>query len=122
MTRSVNIKPAGVEGPITLVNAISVPMSQGERFLQRWRANAQHMADAPGLIKARMMRAVHDEAEITFVNVADWASGPEFDAAHRNPGWLAAVQALLDDPQLDVVARPMAYQVQIEVTPGSKLL
>jgi heme-degrading monooxygenase HmoA len=115
-------QPAEVDTPVTLINAFSVPMAQGERFLERWRANAQFMADTPGLIRARMFRAVSDQAEITFCNVADWASGTAFDAARRNPEWRASIQRLLDDPELDVVARPMVYQVAIDVTPGSKLL
>ncbi|MGI5126247.1 antibiotic biosynthesis monooxygenase family protein [Pseudonocardia sp. CA-107938] len=122
MTRPEQHPVAGVDTPITLINAISVPMAQGDRFLRRWRGNAQHMADAPGLIRARMFRAFSDDAEITFCNVAEWTSGLAFDAAHRNPEWRAAVRRLLDDPELDVVARPMVYDVAVEVTPGVRLI
>ena len=112
---------AVVDTPVTLVNAFSVPMAQEERFLSRWKDNARFMASSPGFIQARMLRAVSEKAELTFVNVAEWASGAAFDEARRNPQWQASIQRMNDDLELDVTARPMPYQTIIDVAPGDPL-
>jgi heme-degrading monooxygenase HmoA len=113
---------AGVDTPVTLINAFSVPMSQQELFLERWKDNARFMADAPGFLGARMHRAMNENAELTFVNVAEWASGTALDDARRNPQWQESVQRLANDPLLDATARPMVYQSVVDVTPGDPVL
>lgn len=112
---------AGVRTPVTLINAFSVPMTQQDRFLSRWKDNARLMASAPGFIGARMLRAMSDQVELTFVNVAEWESGAALDQARRNPEWLASIQRLINDPELDAKARPMVYQSVVDVTPGDEL-
>ncbi|MEQ0563462.1 antibiotic biosynthesis monooxygenase family protein [Amycolatopsis sp. NEAU-NG30] len=117
MTNPVGHTQAGVDTPVTLINAFSVPLSQGDRFLSRWQENASFMVGAPGFRRARMYRAMSERAEITFVNVAEWEAGTALDEARRNPQWQASVQRVLEDPELDVVARPMVYEVAVEYTP-----
>ncbi|WP_328606874.1 antibiotic biosynthesis monooxygenase [Amycolatopsis sp. NBC_00345] len=112
---------AGVSTPVTLINAFSVPMTQQDRFLSRWKDNARLMASAPGFVRARMLRAMSDQAELTFVNVAEWESGTALDDARRNPEWLASIQRLINDPELDAKARPMVYQAVVNVEPGDEL-
>jgi heme-degrading monooxygenase HmoA len=122
MTRSVRHVQAGVDTPVTLINAFSVPMAKQERFLSRWKDNARFMAGAPGFVRARMLRAMSDQAELTFINVAEWATGTALDEARRNPEWQASIQRLLDDPDLsEVRARPMVYQAALDVAPGDLL-
>ncbi|WP_431968792.1 antibiotic biosynthesis monooxygenase family protein [Nocardia sp. bgisy134] len=113
---------AGTEQPVTLVNAFSVPMSQKDRFLDRWKDNARCMASAPGFLRARMLQAVNDKAELTFINVAEWATGTALDAARTNPEWQQSIKRLTDDPELDVTPRPMVYRTAIDVAPGDTLL
>ena len=120
MTHPVEHQQAGVDTPVTLINAFSVPLEQGERFLERWQANASFMARSPGLVRARMFRALSDRAEITFVNVADWETGTALDAARSNPEWRASIQRLMDDPELDVTPRPMVYELAVDVRPVGK--
>ena len=112
---------AGVRTPVTLINAFSVPMAQQDRFLSRWKDNARLMASAPGFVGARMLRAMSDQAELTFINVAEWESGAALDQARLNPEWLASIQRLINDPELDAKARPIVYQSVIDVTPGDEL-
>jgi hypothetical protein len=112
---------AGVSTPVTLINAFSVPMTQQDRFLSRWKDNARLMASAPGFVRARMLRAMSDQAELTFINVAEWETGAALDDARRDPEWLASIQRLVNDPELDAKARPMVYQSVIDVTPGDEL-
>ncbi|MEU2175805.1 antibiotic biosynthesis monooxygenase family protein [Nocardia sp. NPDC019219] len=106
---------------MTLINAFSVPMSQKDRFLDRWKDNARCMASAPGFIQARMLQAVSDQAELTFVNVAEWESGTALDAARTDPQWQQSIRRMIDDPDLDVIARPMVYRSAIDVAPGDTL-
>ncbi|MFF0490446.1 antibiotic biosynthesis monooxygenase family protein [Nocardia sp. NPDC004068] len=112
---------AATDQPVTLINAFSVPTSQKDRFLSRWKDNARLMASAPGFIQARMLQAVSDKAELTFVNVAEWRSGTALDAARTNPEWQQSIRRLIEDPDLDVTARPMVYRTAIDVAPGDEL-
>jgi heme-degrading monooxygenase HmoA len=122
MTRPIPTTESGVTTPVTLINAFSVPMSKEAHFLSRWKDNARIMATAPGFIGARMMRAVNDQAELTFINVAEWESGTALDAAHRNPEWRASARRFLDDPEFaDAKVRPMAYQAVVTVAPHDPL-
>jgi heme-degrading monooxygenase HmoA len=122
MTRPIPTTKAGVHTPVTLINAFSLPMALEEQFLSRWKDNARVMATAPGFIGARMMRAVNDQAELTFINVAEWESGTALDEAHLNPEWRASARRFLDDPLFaDAKVRPMAYQAVVTVTPGDSL-
>ncbi|MGI5131316.1 antibiotic biosynthesis monooxygenase family protein [Pseudonocardia sp. CA-107938] len=122
MTRPIPTIPSGLDTPVTLINAFTVDMAKEERFLARWRDNARVLATAPGFIGARMMRAVSDKAELTFINVAEWESGVALDEAHRNPEWIAAARRFLDDPEFaDAKVRPMQYQAVITVKPGDTL-
>ncbi|WP_083889935.1 antibiotic biosynthesis monooxygenase family protein [Nocardia pneumoniae] len=121
MTLPTGHAAAGTEQPVTLINAFSVPMSQKDRFLDRWKDNARCMASAPGFIQARMLQAVSDKAELTFVNVAEWETGTALDAARTDPQWQQSIRRMIDDPDLDVVARPMVYRSAIDVAPGDTL-
>ncbi len=121
MTNPVGHTLAGVDTPVTLINAFSVPMTQEERFLSRWKDNANLMIGAPGFLRARMFRALSDRAELTYVNVAEWSAGTALDEARRNPEWQASIKRVLDDPELDVVARPMVYEAAIDAAPGDHL-
>jgi heme-degrading monooxygenase HmoA len=122
MTRPIPTTKAGVDTPVTLINAFSLPMALEEQFLSRWKDNARVMATAPGFIGARMMRAVNDQAELTFINVAEWESGTALDEAHLNPEWRASARRFLDDPLFaDAKVRPMAYQAVVTVAPGDLL-
>ncbi|MCC3332093.1 antibiotic biosynthesis monooxygenase family protein [Nocardia abscessus] len=121
MTLPVGHTTAVTDQPVTLVNAFSVPMSQKDRFLSRWKDNARCMTSAPGFIRARMLQAVNDKAELTFINVAEWESGTALDAARTNPEWQQTIQRMNDDPELDVTARPMVYRTAIDAGPGDPL-
>lgn len=110
--------PTGVNMRVTLINAFTVPLLESERFLPRWRENARIMAAQPGFIRARMYRALDDETEFPFVNVAEWEDRAAFDRATANPEWLASVQRAVDDPDLHMTARAAVYRLCIDVSPG----
>ena len=79
------------------------------------------MAHRPGLIRARMYRSLVDDAELRFINVAEWESREALDAATVNPEWRASVRQMLDDPDLHITARPVVYEVAVTVHPGEAL-
>jgi heme-degrading monooxygenase HmoA len=106
-----------VSEPVTLINAWTVPPDESERFLRRWQDNARIMAAQPGFIRARMYRSLADNAELRFINVAEWGSGKALDQARADPWWRASVQRLLDDPDLHVTPRPVVYQMAADVRP-----
>ncbi len=65
---------------------------ESERFLRRWKDDARIMAGQPGLIRARMYRALVSDVELQFINVAEWSSGTALTQALANPVWRAAAQ------------------------------
>jgi heme-degrading monooxygenase HmoA len=102
MSQPVTGTDALVRGPVTLINAFTVPPVESERFLRRWKDNARIMAGQPGFIRARMYRSPVDDVELCFINVAEWDSEKALAEASANPVWRALVQRVLDDPDLHV--------------------
>lgn len=117
----VRLAPAHTDSAVTLINAFTVPVEESEHFLERWTDNARIMAQQPGFIRAVMYRSLDDQAELRFVNVAEWESGTALDAARTNPEWRASVQRVLDDPELHITARPVIYRTDLDVRPGDTL-
>jgi len=113
--------PVAVSEPVTLINAFSVPLEESDRFLERWKDNARVMAAQPGFIRARMHRSLVGDAELSFVNVAEWSSGHALAQAQSNPNFRASVQRMIDDPDLHVTPRPSVYEVAVDVHPGDTL-
>jgi heme-degrading monooxygenase HmoA len=120
MTQPYNSPPEVLTSDsVTLINAFTVPVDESERFLERWKANARVMAIQPGFIRARMHRSLVSEAELRFVNVAEWESGTTLAQAQANPAFRASVQRMTDDRELHVTARPSVYELALEVHPDS---
>jgi heme-degrading monooxygenase HmoA len=99
-----------MNGPVTLINALSVPPEESERSLRRWKDGARIMIHRPGLIGAPMYRSLVDDAELRFVNVAEWTSRELLDEATANLEFHASVQWMLDDPDLHLTARPVVHR------------
>jgi heme-degrading monooxygenase HmoA len=93
-------------GSVTLVNLFKVPPGESEQFLERWKDNARVMIGQPGFIRLRLLRSLIDDAEMRYINVAEWASGADLEPGYPNPEWQASVQRLLKDPDLHVTAQP----------------
>ena len=53
------------------------------------------MASQPGFIRSRMYRSLIEDAELRFVNTAEWDSGKALAKARANPDWHASVQRSL---------------------------
>ncbi|MEU4542104.1 antibiotic biosynthesis monooxygenase family protein [Nonomuraea dietziae] len=107
-----------VDVPITMINAFTVPVEESEVFLPLWEENAEIMARQPGFIRARLHRSMIDEAELRFVNVAQWESGRQLEEALSRPEWQESAQRLLNDPGLHITARPSIYEVIVDLLPS----
>ena len=118
MSNQVPLSEAAGNQPVTLINAFTVALHESDRFLRRWKDNARIMASQPGFIRAPMYKSLVEDAELRFINVAEWSSGETLAKARTNPGFLASVRRLMDDPELHVTPRPAIYQVAVEVRPG----
>ncbi len=94
---------------------------ESERFLCRWKDNARIMASQPGFIQARMYHCLTDDAELRFINVAEWGSWKALNEATATPEFRASTRRMLDDPDLHVTPRPAVYQVALDIRPGDPL-
>lgn len=67
---------------VTLINPFDVPdETADEDFLRGWDRAADYMRRQPGFLTSRLHRALRPDARFRFVNVAEWASPQEFQAA-----------------------------------------
>lgn len=104
--------------PVTLINLFKVPSAEAEHFLERWKDNARVMVAQPGFIRLRLLRSLVDDAEMRFINVAEWESGRDLKQGYENPEWRASAQRMLADRDLHVTAQPRVYEVTLELYPG----
>ena len=67
---------------VVLINPFEVPEARNdEEFLRGWERAADYMRRQPGFVSTRLHRALAPDARFRFVNVAEWASPQEFQAA-----------------------------------------
>ena len=67
---------------VTLINPFEVPEgSDDEEFLLGWQRAADYMRQQPGFLGTRLHRALAPDARFRFVNIAEWASPQDFQAA-----------------------------------------
>jgi heme-degrading monooxygenase HmoA len=94
---------------VILINSFEVAPGREDDFLAAWTAVAEHLARVPGYVATRLHRAVGPNAEFAFVNVGEWASPADFQAATTSDdfGRLAAGLA-------EFRAHPSLYQVAYE--------
>jgi heme oxygenase (mycobilin-producing) len=68
-----------------LINPFEVPQEMDdERFVEGWGRAADYLRSRPGLVASRLHRAVSANPRFRFVNVAEWESAQEFQAAVRS--------------------------------------
>ena len=67
---------------VTLINPFELPEgTDDEEFLRGWERAADYMRQQPGFVSTRLHRALRPDARFRFVNVAEWASPQDFQAA-----------------------------------------
>jgi heme-degrading monooxygenase HmoA len=67
---------------VILINPFEVPEgADEEEFLHGWERAADYMRQQPGFVSTRLHRALGADARFRFINVAEWASPQDFQAA-----------------------------------------
>lgn len=67
---------------VILINPFEVPEGTGDDdFLRGWQRAADYMREQPGFVSTRLHRALAPNARFRFINVAEWASPQDFEAA-----------------------------------------
>ena len=67
---------------VILINPFEVPEgTDDEAFLRGWERAADYLRQQPGFVSTRLHRALAPDARFRFINVAEWASPQEFQAA-----------------------------------------
>lgn len=102
---------------ITLINVFTMPVEESERFLDSWRHRADAMARQPGFMGATLYRAVHDDTDLRFINVAKWASEEALDQALAVTGLSNQARLMLED--LHVTSQPAVYRAAVQLRPTS---
>lgn len=67
---------------VTLINRFQVPAGREEEFLALWQQVNDYMRKKRGYIGHRLHRSLAPDAEYRFINVAEWVSQDDFNAAH----------------------------------------
>jgi heme-degrading monooxygenase HmoA len=67
---------------VILINPFEVPAgTDDDEFLRGWERAADYMRQQPGFVSSRLHRALRPDARFRFINVAEWSSPQEFEAA-----------------------------------------
>jgi len=79
---------------VVLINAFEVPPGQDEAFLRGWEAARDFMQRQAGYIATRLHQSLDPAARFRFINVAEWASPADFEAALNHPEFVTLRQAI----------------------------
>lgn len=92
---------------VTLINGFKVPVGREEQFFLLWQQVNNYMKTKRGYLGHRLHRALAPNAPNRFINVAQWASEEQFQAAHDE-----GFRALVSQPAwVDFPPSPFLYEV-----------
>jgi heme-degrading monooxygenase HmoA len=92
---------------VTLINCFEVPAGQEEEFFAAFQKVNAYMRAQKGYVGHKMHRSLVPDARHRFVNVVEWASREECEAAHDE-----GFRALISQPAWsDVRSTPALYDV-----------
>jgi heme-degrading monooxygenase HmoA len=94
---------------VILINPFEVPEGIDEdEFLRGWQRAADYMREQPGFVSTRLHRALAPDARFRFINVAEWESPQDFQAAVSSEQFREiAKEASPGSPALYEVVRSM---------------
>jgi heme oxygenase (mycobilin-producing) len=70
---------------VVLINPFEVPPEKEEEFLKGWGAARDFMQRQKGYISTRLHRSLDPTARFRFINLAEWESAADFQAALHHP-------------------------------------
>jgi heme oxygenase (mycobilin-producing) len=94
---------------VILINPFELPEGTDEEaFLRGWERAADYMREQPGFVSTRLHRALQPDARFRFINIAEWASPQDFQAALGSAQFREIAQgAVAGSPSLYEVVRSM---------------
>jgi heme-degrading monooxygenase HmoA len=80
---------------VVFINCFEVPIGREDAFLAMWNEIDDYMQGHPGFRWRRLYRSLATPSRFRYVNVAEWDTAEQFDAAHDEdfrrmqgqPGW-----------------------------------
>jgi heme oxygenase (mycobilin-producing) len=78
---------------VVLINAFEVPEGDEEKFLRGWEAARNFMQRQKGYVATRLHRSLDPTARFRFINVAEWATPADFQAALYHPEFVKLREA-----------------------------
>ena len=79
---------------VVLINAFEAPPGQDEAFLRGWEAARAFMQQQAGYVSTRLHQSLDPTACFRFINVAEWASPADFEAALNDPEFVKMRQSI----------------------------
>ena len=99
---------------IILVNCFEVPSGSEDEFFALWQQVNTYMRGKRGYLGHKLHRSLASDARFRFVNVAEWASLEDFNAAHD-----AGFRSLVSQPAwAPLQSFPTLYEVVHEGSSG----
>jgi heme-degrading monooxygenase HmoA len=99
---------------VTLINLFEVPADQVDEFIAGWHERAEFMRTQPGFQEYRFYRTLSADSRFQLINIARWDSQQALRAATATPQFQAELQALNNNPDLNVTPHPGLYRVVLE--------
>ncbi len=78
---------------VTLINIFEVPEGDEDEFIVAWEKSRNYLMTLPAHIETALHKSLHD-ARFRFVNIAQWTSEDEFNAAIRSEGFRESASGL----------------------------
>jgi heme-degrading monooxygenase HmoA len=82
---------------VTLINPFEVPKGKEEAVLKMWEKAAEFMKKQPGFVSTRLHRALSPEARFHLINVAEWESAENFQAAINSAEFKKLTEGAMED-------------------------
>jgi len=71
---------------VTLIDIFEVPEGDDDEFIAAWEKTRDYLMTLPAHIETALHQSLHD-GRFRFVNIANWASEDEFNAALGSQGF-----------------------------------
>ena len=79
---------------VVLINAFEVPPGKEEEFLHGWADARDFMQLQQGYVATRLHRSLDPGARFRFINIAEWATPADFQAALTHPAFVQLREAV----------------------------
>jgi heme-degrading monooxygenase HmoA len=94
---------------VILINPFEVPKGKQEAALKMWEKAAEYMKKQPGFVSTRLHRALSPGARFHLINIAEWESVENFQAAINSDKFKKLTEGAIEEfphyPELYEVIR-----------------